>query len=96
MDAAAMKTAGEHLLRELAPEVLGALGRRYDDFRAAEDAVLEALTAAALQWPRTACPKILARVLIQAAARSVTRTPRAPGEEHEAARQRAPLNAEEE
>ena len=37
----------EDLLRELAPQVLGALVRRYGDFDAAEDAVQEALLAAA-------------------------------------------------
>ena len=37
----------EDLLRELAPQVLGALARRYGDFDAAEDAVQEALLAAA-------------------------------------------------
>ena len=41
----------EHLLRELAPQVLGAVSRRYNDFAAAEDAVQEALIAAAAQWP---------------------------------------------
>jgi len=46
-------TTGERLLRELAPQVLGAVVRRYGDFGAAEDAVQEALTAAAFQWPRT-------------------------------------------
>ena len=40
-----------HLLRELAPQVLGAVSRRYQDFGAAEDAVQEALIAAAAQWP---------------------------------------------
>jgi predicted RNA polymerase sigma factor len=45
-----MRTIDEHLLRELAPQVLGAVVRRYGDFGAAEDAVQEALTAAALQW----------------------------------------------
>jgi RNA polymerase sigma factor (sigma-70 family) len=40
-----------HLLRELAPQVLGAVSRRYNDFAAAEDAVQEALIAAAAQWP---------------------------------------------
>jgi RNA polymerase sigma factor (sigma-70 family) len=39
------------LLRELAPRVLGAVARRHDDFAAAEDAVQEALIAAAAQWP---------------------------------------------
>ena len=41
----------EDLLRALAPQVLGALVRRYGHFDVAEDAVQEALLAAALQWP---------------------------------------------
>ncbi len=41
----------EPLLRELAPRVLGAVLRRCRDFGAAEDAVQEALLAAATQWP---------------------------------------------
>ena len=41
----------EAILRELAPQVLGAVVRRFGDFAAAEDAVQEALLAAALQWP---------------------------------------------
>jgi RNA polymerase sigma factor (sigma-70 family) len=44
------------LLRELAPQVLGALVRRYGHFDAAEDAVQEALFAAAQQWPETGTP----------------------------------------
>jgi predicted RNA polymerase sigma factor len=35
----------------LVPEVLGALARRYGHFDACEDAVQEALVAAAAQWP---------------------------------------------
>jgi RNA polymerase sigma factor (sigma-70 family) len=46
----------EHLLRELAPQVLGALARRHGDFAAAEDAVQEALIAAATQWPAEGIP----------------------------------------
>jgi RNA polymerase sigma factor (sigma-70 family) len=46
----------EDLLRELAPQVLGALVRRSGDFDAAEDAVQEALLAAALHWPRAGVP----------------------------------------
>ncbi len=42
----------ERLLRELAPQVLAAVIRRYRDFDAAEDAVQEALLAAAQAWPR--------------------------------------------
>ncbi len=41
----------EDLLRELAPQVLGALVRRYGQFHLCEDASQEALLAAALQWP---------------------------------------------
>lgn len=41
----------EGLLRRYAPQVLGALVRRYGHFYAAEDAVQEALLAAAGQWP---------------------------------------------
>ncbi|MER5392690.1 DUF6596 domain-containing protein [Saccharopolyspora sp. NPDC002686] len=41
----------EDLLRELAPQVLTALVRRYGVFDSCEDAVQEALLAAALQWP---------------------------------------------
>ena len=46
----------EGLLRELAPQVLGALVRRHGQFDAAEDAVQEALLAAAVQWPREGIP----------------------------------------
>jgi RNA polymerase sigma factor (sigma-70 family) len=45
-----------HLLRELAPQVLGAVARRHGDFAAAEDAVQEALIAAATQWPVEGLP----------------------------------------
>ena len=44
------------LLRELAPQVLGALLRHHGDFDACEDAVQEALLAAAVQWPRDGMP----------------------------------------
>ncbi|GHF51761.1 RNA polymerase sigma24 factor [Kitasatospora xanthocidica] len=47
----------EELLRELAPQVLGALVRRHGGaFDACEDAAQEALLAAALQWPRDGLP----------------------------------------
>ena len=45
-----------HLLRELTPQVLGTVVRRFRDFAAAEDAVQEALLAAAMQWPREGQP----------------------------------------
>jgi RNA polymerase sigma factor (sigma-70 family) len=44
------------LLRELAPQVLSGLVRRYGQFDAAEDAVQEALLAASVQWPREGVP----------------------------------------
>src|SRR3954470_18586793 len=47
----------EDLLRELAPQVLGALVRRYGRFDACEDAVQEALLAAAVQWPQDGVPE---------------------------------------
>ncbi|MBM0236984.1 sigma-70 family RNA polymerase sigma factor [Micromonospora sp. ATA32] len=46
----------EDLLRELAPQVLGVLTRRFGDFGTAEDAVQEALLAAATQWPAEGMP----------------------------------------
>jgi RNA polymerase sigma factor (sigma-70 family) len=46
----------EGLLRDLAPQALGALVRRYGQFDAAEDAVQEALLAASLQWPVDGVP----------------------------------------
>ena len=41
----------EHLLRDLAPQVLGVLVRRGADFAEAEDAVQEALVEAVRRWP---------------------------------------------
>ena len=46
----------DRLLRDLAPAVLGSLVRRSGDFEAAEDAVQEALIAAATQWPKNGIP----------------------------------------
>ena len=46
----------EDLLRELAPRVLGVLVRRYGQFDRCEDAVQEALLAAAQQWPTQGLP----------------------------------------
>lgn len=64
--------SGEHLLRELAPQVLGAIIRRFGDFSAAEDAVQEALLAAALQWPDEGVPDNPRGWLIHVAARRMT------------------------
>ena len=41
----------EGLLRELSPQAVGALARRYGEFADAEDAVQDALVTAAAQWP---------------------------------------------
>jgi RNA polymerase sigma factor (sigma-70 family) len=62
----------EDLLRDLAPQVLGALLRRYDDFALAEDAVQEALIAAAAQWPARGLPDYPRGWLIQVASRRMT------------------------
>lgn len=50
------ETTVGHLLRELAPQVLGVVARRHGDFAAAEDAVQEALIAAATKWPAGGIP----------------------------------------
>lgn len=59
----------ERLLRELAPQALAAMVRRFGRFAAAEDAVQEALLAASLQWPRDGVPGNPRGWLIQAAQR---------------------------
>ncbi|MEV4627372.1 sigma-70 family RNA polymerase sigma factor [Micromonospora sp. NPDC049523] len=46
----------EDLLRELAPQVLGALVRRYGQFDTCEDATQEALLRAAMRWPAEGVP----------------------------------------
>ncbi|MCP2340703.1 RNA polymerase sigma factor [Actinomadura rupiterrae] len=46
----------EGLLRELAPQVLGALVRRHGQFEGCEDAVQEAVLAASVQWPAEGVP----------------------------------------
>jgi RNA polymerase sigma factor (sigma-70 family) len=46
----------EDLLRELAPQVLGALVRRHGQFDGCEDAVQEAVLAATVQWPAETVP----------------------------------------
>ncbi len=47
----------DDLLRGLAPEVLGAVVRRHGHFDLAEDAVQDALIAAAEQWPTAGRPR---------------------------------------
>ncbi|TCC44558.1 sigma-70 family RNA polymerase sigma factor [Kribbella capetownensis] len=67
-----MPAALEDLLRELAPQVLGALVRRYGHFGTAEDAVQEALLAAAQQWPEDGVPDSPRGWLISVASRRLT------------------------
>jgi RNA polymerase sigma factor (sigma-70 family) len=67
----ALDAGAERLLRELAPRVLGALVRRFRDFAACEDAVQEALLAAATQWPHEGMPENPRGWLIQVASRRV-------------------------
>src|ERR1700757_1749607 len=62
----------EGLLRRLAPQVLGALVRRYGHFDTAEDAVQEALLAAAVQWPKDGIPARPRGWLITVASRRLT------------------------
>jgi RNA polymerase sigma factor (sigma-70 family) len=59
-------------LRELAPQVLGTLIRRYGRFDQCEDAVQEALLAAALQWPEQGRPAHPRGWLITVASRRLT------------------------
>jgi RNA polymerase sigma factor (sigma-70 family) len=65
-------TNAEHLLRDLAPQVLGILIHRFRDFSAAEDAVQEALLAAVVQWPREGVPDNPRAWLVQVGARRMT------------------------
>jgi len=62
----------EPLLRELAPQVLGAVARRHGDFAEAEDAVQEALIAAAVQWPEQGVPRNPRGWLYHVAVRRIT------------------------
>jgi RNA polymerase sigma factor (sigma-70 family) len=59
----------EDLLRALAPQVLGVVVRRYGNFADAEDAVQEALLAAAASWPTSGTPTNPRAWLIRVASR---------------------------
>jgi RNA polymerase sigma factor (sigma-70 family) len=59
------------LLRELAPQAVGALARRYGEFADAEDAVQEALVTAAAQWPAMLPDRPLAWLITVASRRLV-------------------------
>jgi RNA polymerase sigma factor (sigma-70 family) len=63
-------TAGD-LLRDLAPRALGAVVRRYGHFADAEDAVQEALLAAATTWPADGTPDNPLAWLIRVASRKM-------------------------
>ena len=65
-------TEVEDLLRRLAPQVLGAVVRRYGHFDTAEDAAQEALLAAAVQWPHEGIPDNPRGWLITVASRRLT------------------------
>ena len=62
-------STSEHLLRQLTPQVLGAVTRRFRDFSSAEDAVQEAMIAAFTQWPQEGIPETPRGWLIQVACR---------------------------
>jgi len=62
----------EDLLRRLAPQVLGAVVRRYGNFDLAEDATQEALLAASMQWPQDGLPGNPRAWLITVASRRLT------------------------
>jgi RNA polymerase sigma factor (sigma-70 family) len=62
----------EALLRELSPQVVAALTRRFGNFDTAEDALQEALLAAATQWPEQGMPESPRGWLITVASRRLT------------------------
>ncbi len=83
----------EDRLRQLAPQVLGALVRRFGHFDTAEDAVQEALLAAATQWPADGIPGNPRGWLITVASRRLTdllRTEQARRHREEAAARQVP------
>ena len=67
-----LDTEAQQLLRTLAPQVLGILTRRYRDFAGCEDAVQEALIAAATQWPGEGRPDNPRGWLLRVATRRLT------------------------
>lgn len=101
---AADARAVEELLRALAPQVLGALVRRHGAgaFDACEDAVQEALLAAAVQWPDQGVPEQARGWLVTVASRRLTdqwrseraRRDREAAVAHEAPAHDAPADAD--
>ncbi|MDE9366702.1 sigma-70 family RNA polymerase sigma factor [Luteipulveratus sp. YIM 133132] len=71
--------AYDELWRELTPQVLAAVVRRYGHFELAEEAVQEALLAASTQWPRDGLPNDPRAWLISVAARRTTDLLRSEG-----------------
>ncbi|KXK59396.1 RNA polymerase subunit sigma-24 [Micromonospora rosaria] len=67
-----MDRDAQELLRDLAPQVLGILVRRHGQFDACEDAVQEALLAAAVQWPGQGVPEHPRSWLLTVASRRLT------------------------
>jgi RNA polymerase sigma factor (sigma-70 family) len=85
----------EGLLRELAPQVIGTLVRRYGQFDLCEDAVQEALLAAAVQWPKAGIPQHPRGWLVTVASRRLTdqvRTERARRRREETVAARSPAD----
>jgi RNA polymerase sigma factor (sigma-70 family) len=72
MPLSALDDRARTLLRELAPQVLGTVVRRFRDFAASEDAVQEALIAAAAQWPQGGLPDNPRGWLIRVASRRMS------------------------
>jgi RNA polymerase sigma factor (sigma-70 family) len=62
----------EDLLRDAAPQVLAAVVRRFGNFADSEDAVQEALVAAAAQWPAQGRPESPVGWLVHVASRRMT------------------------
>ncbi len=62
----------EDLLRQLAPQVLGTIVRRFGHFDLCEDAVQEALLTAATQWPGAGVPENARGWLVTVASRRMT------------------------
>lgn len=68
------ETSAAQLARDLAPRVLGVLVHRHGDFANCEDAVQEALLAAAAQWPATGPPANPTGWLVTTASRRLIET----------------------
>lgn len=74
-DATSARGGGARLvevLREVAPQALAIVARRHRDFAAAEDAVQEALLAAAREWPERGVPDHPRAWVVHVAARRMT------------------------